>query len=47
MHEIHQGKLKSGRSDKKGIDPKQAILILFQARAEGKTIPKKKVQFFF
>ncbi len=42
MHEMHEGKLKSGRSDKKVTNPKQAIAIgLSEARAEGDKAPKK------
>ncbi len=42
MHEMHEGKLKSGGSGKKVIDPKQAIAIgLSEARAEGDKAPKK------
>ncbi len=41
MHEMHEGKLKSG-SGKKVTDPKQAIAIgLSEAREEGKKVPKK------
>ena len=47
MHEMKEGKLKSGRSGKKVTDPKQAIAIgLSEARKEGKKVPpppKKKV----
>ncbi len=43
MHEMKEGKLKSGRSGKKVIDPKQAIAIaLSEARKEGKKVPAKK-----
>lgn len=43
MHEMHEGKLKSGRSNKKVTDPKQAIAIgLSEARKEGAKVPKKK-----
>lgn len=43
MHEMHEGKLKSGRSNKKVTNPKQAIAIgLSEAREEGAKIPKKK-----
>jgi len=39
MHEMHEGKLKSG-SGKKVTDPKQAIAIgLSEARKEGKKVP--------
>jgi hypothetical protein len=42
MHEMHEGKLKSGRSNKKVTNPKQAIAIgLSEARAEGDKAPKK------
>jgi hypothetical protein len=40
MHEMHQGKLKMGRSGKKVINPKQAIAIgLSEARRAGKKVP--------
>ena len=43
MHEMHEGKLKSGRSGKKVTNPKQAIAIgLSEAREEGAKVPKKK-----
>ncbi len=43
MREMKQGKLKSGRSDKKVTNPKQAIAIgLSKARKEGKRVPAKK-----
>jgi hypothetical protein len=43
MHEMHQGKLKSGRSGKKVTNPKQAIAIaLSEKRREGAKVPKKK-----
>jgi hypothetical protein len=43
MHEMHEGKLKSGRSGKKVTNPKQAIAIgLSEAREEGDKVPKKK-----
>ena len=43
MHEMKEGKLKSGRSGKKVTDPKQAIAIgLSEARKEGKKVPPKK-----
>ena len=43
MHEMHEGKLKSGASGKKVTNPKQAIAIgLSEAREEGKKVPKKK-----
>jgi hypothetical protein len=42
MHEMHEGKLKSGKSNKKVKDPKQAIAIgLSEAREEGAKVPKK------
>ncbi len=42
MHEMHEGKLKSGRSGKKVSNPKQAIAIgLSEAREEGAKVPKK------
>ena len=43
MHEMHEGKLKSGRSGKKVTNPKQAVAIgLSEAREEGDKVPKKK-----
>jgi hypothetical protein len=40
MHEMHQGKLKSGRSGKKVTNPKQAIAIaLSEARERGEDVP--------
>ncbi len=43
MHEMKEGKLKSGRSGKKVTDPKQAVAIgLSEARKEGAKVPKKK-----
>ena len=40
MHEMHQGKLKSGRSGKKVTNPKQAIAIgLSEARKKGAKVP--------
>jgi hypothetical protein len=43
MHEMHEGKLKSGRSGKKVTNPKQAIAIgLSEARKEGDKVPSKK-----
>jgi hypothetical protein len=40
MHEMHQGKLKSGRSGKKVTNPKQAIAIgLSEARKKGEKVP--------
>src|SRR5512146_160894 len=42
MHEMHEGKLKSGRSGKKVKSRKQAIAIgLSEARKEGAKVPKK------
>jgi len=42
MHEMHEGKLKSGRSGKKVKSRKQAIAIgLSEARKEGAKAPKK------
>ncbi|MDQ2718550.1 MAG: DUF6496 domain-containing protein [Bacteroidota bacterium] len=41
MHEMHEGKLKSGSSGKKVTNPKQAIAIgLSEARKEGDKAPK-------
>lgn len=43
MHEMHKGKLKSGKSNKKVTNPKQAIAIgLSEARKEGGKVPKRK-----
>ena len=43
MHEMKEGKLKSGRSGKKVTNPKQAVAIgLSEAREEGAKVPKKK-----
>lgn len=43
MHELHKGKLKSGKSNKKVTNPKQAIAIgLSEARKEGGKVPKRK-----
>jgi hypothetical protein len=40
MHEMHQGKLKSGHSGKKVTNPKQAIAIgLSEARKKGAKVP--------
>ena len=40
MHEMHEGKLKSGRSGKKVTNPKQAIAIaLSEKRREGAKVP--------
>jgi hypothetical protein len=45
MHEMKQGKLKSGRSAKKVTSRKQAIAIgLSEARKKGAKVPKKKSQ---
>ncbi len=42
MHEMKKGKLKSGRSNKKVTNPKQAIAIgLSEARKKGAKAPKK------
>ena len=42
MHEMHQGKLKSGGSGKKVTNPKQAIAIgLSEARRKGAKVPEK------
>jgi hypothetical protein len=43
MHEMKQGKLKSGRSGKKVTSRKQAIAIgLSEARKKGAKVPAKK-----
>ena len=43
LHEMHLGKLKSGRSGKKVTNPKQAIAIgLSEARKKGAKVPAKK-----
>ena len=43
LHEMKEGKLKSGNSDKKVTSRKQAIAIgLSEARKEGAKVPKKK-----
>lgn len=43
MHEMKQGKLKSGKSNKKVTNPKQAVAIgLSEAREAGAKVPKKK-----
>jgi uncharacterized protein DUF6496 len=40
MHEMHEGKLKSGRSGAKVTNPKQAIAIaLSEARKKGEKVP--------
>jgi hypothetical protein len=42
MHEMHQGKLKSGRSGKKVTSRKQAVAIgLSEARERGEKVPRK------
>ncbi len=42
LHEMHQGKLKSGRSGKTVTNPKQAIAIgLSEARRKGAKVPRK------
>ena len=43
VHEMHEDKLKSGKSGKKVTNPKQAVAIgLSEARKEGDKAPKKK-----
>jgi hypothetical protein len=43
MHEFKEGKLKSGKSNKKVTNPKQAIAIgLSKARKKGGKVPAKK-----
>ena len=43
MHEMKRGKLRSGRSNKKVTNPKQAIAIgLSEAREKGAKVPAKK-----
>ena len=43
MHEMKQGKLKSGKSNRKVTNPKQAIAIgLSKARQKGAKVPAKK-----
>jgi hypothetical protein len=43
MHEMKQGKLKSGRSGKRVTSRKQAIAIgLSEARERGAKVPRKK-----
>jgi Family of unknown function (DUF6496) len=43
MHEFKEGKLKSGKSNKKVTNPKQAVAIgLSQARKKGAKVPEKK-----
>ena len=42
MHEMHEGELKSGKSNKKVTSRKQAIAIgLSEAREKGAKVPKK------
>ena len=42
MHEYKEGKLKSGKSDKKVTNPKQAVAIgLSKARKKGAKAPSK------
>lgn len=43
MHEMKEGKLKSGRSGKKVTNPKQAVAIgLSEARKAGAKVPKNR-----
>lgn len=43
VHEMHEGKLKSGQSGKKVTSKKQAVAIgLSEARKAGGKVPKKK-----
>ncbi|HWE35613.1 MAG TPA: DUF6496 domain-containing protein [Isosphaeraceae bacterium] len=43
MHEMKEGKLKSGKTGKKVTNPKQAVAIgLSKARKEGAKVPAKK-----
>lgn len=43
MRQMHEGKLKSGKSNKKVTNPKQAIAIgLSEARKAGVKVPIKK-----
>ena len=43
MHEMKEGKLKSGRAGKKVTSPKQAIAIgLDEARRKGAKVPDRK-----
>lgn len=43
MHEMKEGKLKSGKSGQKVTNPKQAVAIgLSEARKAGGKVPKKK-----
>lgn len=45
MREMHQGKLKSGRSGRKVTNPKQAIAIaLSEARKKGEKVPENPNQ---
>lgn len=45
MHEMKEGKLKSGKSGKKVTSKKQAVAIgLSEARKAGGKVPKKKSQ---
>lgn len=42
MHEMKEGKLRSGRSNKTVTNPKQAVAIgLSEARESGAKVPKK------
>jgi hypothetical protein len=42
MHEFKEGKLKSGKSNKKVSNPKQAVAIgLSEARKKGAQVPSK------
>ena len=42
MHEMKEGKLRSGRSGQKVTNPKQAVAIgLSEAREAGEKVPKK------
>lgn len=43
MHEMKEGKLKSGKSGQKVTNPKQAVAIgLSEARKSGAKVPKQK-----
>lgn len=43
MHEMKKGELKSGKSDKKVTNPKQAVAIgLSEARKAGGKVPKNQ-----
>jgi hypothetical protein len=45
MHEMKEGKLKSGKSGKKVTNTKQAVAIgLSEARKEGAKVPKKSTK---